>query len=134
MGKIIAQEELNGEDRAKYGASVIRELTKRLTVSYGKGYTKTNLYGFVQFCQMFPNIFHTVCGKSTPLLTWSHYRTLIQELNDDARQWYEVEAAEQNWSVRTLQRNISSQYYHRLLASQRKDLVEKEMLQLTAPL
>ena len=51
-----------------------------------------------------------------------------------ARQWYETEAASQNWSVRTLQRNISSQYYHRLLASQRKDLVEKEMLQLTAPL
>ena len=67
-------------------------------------------------------------------MSWTHYFALTQELNDEARQWYETEAASQNWSVRTLQRNISSQYYHRLLASQRKDLVEKEMLQLTAPL
>ncbi len=134
LGQIIAEEELNGEDRAKYGASIIKELSRRLTATYGKGFTKTNLYGYVNFYNMFPQIFHTVCGKSTELLSWSHYRTLIQELNDEARQWYEAEAASQNWSVRTLQRNISSQYYHRLLASQRKDLVEKEMLQLTAPL
>ena len=83
---------------------------------------------------MFPRIFHSLSGKSSNLLSWTHYRTLIQELDDDARQWYEAEAASQDWSVRTLQRNISSQYYHRLLASQRKDLVKKEMLQLTAPL
>jgi len=83
---------------------------------------------------MFPEIFHTVCGKSSILLSWSHYRTLIQEFNKDARSWYEQEAITQGWSVRTLQRNISSQYYFRLLASQRKNLVEQEMLQLTAPL
>lgn len=134
LGQIIAEEELNGENRARYGASIIKELSMRLTTTYGKGFTKTNLYGYVNFFNMFPRIFHTACGKSPDLLSWSHYRTLIQELNDDARLWYEAEAASQNWSVRTLQRNISSQYYHRLLASQRKDLVEKEMLQLTAPL
>lgn len=65
---------------------------------------------------------------------WTHYRTLIQELNNEARTWYEQETLMQNWSTRTLQRNISSQYYFRILASQRKDLVEKEMLELTAPL
>lgn len=134
LGKLIAEEELKGEDRAKYGAAVIKELAKRLTAAYGKGFTKTNLYSFAQFYQMFPDIFHTACGKLAPLLSWSHYRTLIQELNDEARKWYEAEAASQNWSVRTLQRNISSQYYHRLLASQRKDLVKKEMLERTAPL
>lgn len=134
LGQIIAEEEFNGQDRARYGASVIKELSKRLTATYGKGFTKTNLYGYVNFYNMFPRIFHTLCGKSSGLLSWSHYRILIQELNDDARQWYESEAASQNWSVRTLQRNISSQYYHRLLASQRKDLVENEMLQLSAPL
>ncbi len=134
LGQIIAEEELNGEDRAQYGASVIKELSKRLTATYGKGFTKTNLYGYVNFYKMFPQIFHALSGKSSNLLSWTHYRTLIQELNNEARQWYEAEAASQNWSVRTLQRNISSQYYHRLLASQRKDLVEKEMLQLTAPL
>lgn len=134
LGQIIAEEELNGQDRAQYGASVIKELSKRLTATYGKGFTKTNLYSYVNFYNMFPQIFHTMCGKSATLLSWSHYRTLLQELNDEARQWYEAEAASQNWNVRTLQRNISSQYYHRLLASQRKDLVKKEMLQLTAPL
>lgn len=53
---------------------------------------------------------------------------LTQELNSDARAWYEQEAMKQNWGVRTLQRNVSSQYYHRILASQRKDLVEKDSL------
>ena len=77
---------------------------------------------------------YSLSTQSDSILSWTHYRTLIQELNDDARAWYEKEAAEHNWSVRTLQRNISSQYYFRLLASQRKELVEQEMLQLTAPL
>lgn len=134
LGKLIVEEELKGEDRAVYGAEVIKWLSKRLTSVYGKGFTKTNLYSFARFYEYFPEIFHTVSGKSVGLLSWSHYRTLIQELNDDARKWYEKEAVEQNWSVRTLQRNISSQYYHRLLASQRKDLVEKEMLQITTTL
>lgn len=134
LGQIIAEEELNGEDRAKYGASVIKELSKRLTATYGKGFSKSYLYSFVQFYKTHPAIFQSAIGKSENLLSWTHYFALTQELNDEARQWYESEAATQNWSVRTLQRNISSQYYHRLLASQRKDLVEKEMLQLTAPL
>lgn len=134
LGKLIAEEELKGENRAKYGAEVIKWLSKHLTAVYGKGFTKSNLYNFTRFYEMFPKIFHTVSGKSAILLSWSHYRTLIQELNDDARAWYEKEASEHNWSVRTLQRNISSQYYFRLLASQRKELVEQEMLQLTAPL
>ncbi len=134
LGKIIAEEELHGEDRAEYGASVIKALSKRLLAKYGKGFTKTNLYSFVNFYQSFPKIFHSLSGKSSQLLSWTHYRTLLQELDDTARHWYETEATQQNWSVRTLQRNISSQYYHRLLSSQRKDLVEQEMLQLTAPL
>lgn len=133
LGKLIAEEELNGQDRAVYGAAIIKGLSKRLTKAYGKGFTKTNLYSFTNFYKMFPKIFHTLCGKSINLLSWSHYRTLIQELNKDARNWYEQEALQQNWSVRTLQRNLSSQYYFRLMASQRKDLVEKEMLELTAP-
>ena len=73
-------------------------------------------------------------GKSDSLLSWTHYRIVLQELDADARRWYVNEALAQNWSVRTLQRNISSQYYHRLLSSQRKELVEQEMLQITATL
>jgi predicted nuclease of restriction endonuclease-like (RecB) superfamily len=134
LGKLIVEEKMHGENRAEYGALVIKALAEHLTKEFGKGFTKTNLYSYARFYELFPNIFHTVCGKSTVLLSWSHYRTLLQELNEDAREWYEHESATQGWSVRTLQRNISSQYYFRMLASQRKDLVEKEMLQLTAPL
>ena len=134
LGKLIAEEELNGENRAAYGTSIIKGLSKRLTYSYGKGFTKTNLYSYKNFYEMFPKIFHAVSGKSQTLLSWTHYRTLIQELNDEARAWYEQETLTQNWSTRTLQRNIGSQYYFRLVASQRKDLVRKEMVELTAPL
>ncbi|MDE6258643.1 MAG: PDDEXK nuclease domain-containing protein [Muribaculaceae bacterium] len=135
LGKLIAEEELNGEDRAAYGASIIKGLSKRLTTAYGKGFTKSYLYSYVLFYKNNSGeIFQTLFGKSRKLLSWSHYFALNQEPNDEAREWYEREAAEQNWSVRTLQRNIGSQYYFRLLASQRKDLVRKEMAELTAPL
>lgn len=64
-------------------------------------------------------------------MSWTHYRTLLQVKDKAARNWYEKEAAVQTWSVRTLQRNISSQYYYRMLQTQRQDLVENEMKQLT---
>ncbi len=127
IGERIVNEEQGGNIRADYGTSTLKELSKQLTFELGKGFTKTNLYSFTSFYEMFPKIFHTACGKSTTLLPWSHYRTLIQELNVDVRSWYEKEALQQNWSVRTLQRNLSSQYYFHLLASQRKDLVENEI-------
>ncbi|MDE5858312.1 MAG: PDDEXK nuclease domain-containing protein [Muribaculaceae bacterium] len=134
LGKLIAEEELNGQDRAIYGASIIKDLSKRLTASYGKGFTKSYLYSYVVFYKSHLTIFQSPIGKSNRLLSWTHYYILTQELNDDARSWYEKEALQQNWSVRTLQRNLSSQYYFRLLASQRKYLVENEMLKLTASL
>src|SRR5699024_5445257 len=59
IGQRIAEEELKGEDRAEYGATLIRKLSKKLTEQYGKGYTKTNLYSFYSFYKMYPNIFHT---------------------------------------------------------------------------
>ena len=132
IGYRIAEEELKGEDRAEYGTTLIRKLSKELTNEYGKGYTKTNLYSFYSFYKMYPNIFHSASGKSVPLLSWTHYRTLIQVKDDKARNWYEKEAAQQAWNVRTLQRNISSQYYYRLLKSQVKEPVIEEMKQLTS--
>lgn len=92
------------------------------------------------------NIFHALSGKSevnivnalraqSPIrLSWTHYRILLQEQNREARDWYTNEAANEGWGTRTLQRNISSQYYYRLLKSQHKDLVKKEMLDKTTPL
>ena len=131
IGKRIAEEELKGKNRADYGDELIRELAKSLTEIYGKGFTKSNLYYFLSFYQSFPNIFHAVRGKSQTLLSWTHYRILLQVQDKVARDWYEKEALEQTWSVRTLQRNINTQYYYRLLKSQRKDLVIKEMEEKT---
>ena len=130
IGYRIAEEELQGDNRAEYGASIIKKLAKELTAEYGKGYTKTNLYHFYSFYKTYPEIFHSASGKL--LLSWTHYRTLLQVNDKDARDWYEKEALEQTWSVSTLQRNISSQYYYRMLQTQRQDLVENEMKELTA--
>ena len=132
LGYRIASEEMQGEDRAKYGAEIIKKLAKELSAEYGKGFTKTNLYNFYLFYKSFPEIFHSASGKSTILLSWTHYRILLQVKDKEARDWYEKEAAEQTWSVRTLQRNISSQYYYRMLKTQKKELVENEMKELTA--
>ncbi|MBQ4369243.1 MAG: hypothetical protein II805_05690 [Candidatus Methanomethylophilus sp.] len=57
----------------------------------------------------------TVWTQSFSCLSWSHYRLLIEFVNDDARVWYEREAAEESWAVRTLQHNIESQYYFRMI-------------------
>ncbi len=132
IGYRIAEEELNGEGRAEYGLNVIKSLSKELTKLYGRGFTKTNLYSFYSFYRCFPEIFHAVSGKSAGLLSWTHYRCLIQVKDETARKWYEKEAYEQTWSVRTLQRNIDSQYYYRLLASQKPAPVEQEMQNITA--
>ena len=80
------------------------------------------------------NILQSVIAKSPIRLSWTHYRIILQESNKEARDWYEQEAAREMWGTRTLQRNVSSQYYHRLLQSQNKDAVRGEMKQLTAPL
>lgn len=132
IGYRIAEEELAGEERAEYGAEVIKGLSKELTKKYGKGYTKTNLYNFYRFYKCFPEIFHSVSGKSAFKLTWTHYRILLQVHDETARKWYEKEAYEQTWSVRTLQRNIDTQYYYRLLKSQDKKAVEHEMREKTS--
>jgi predicted nuclease of restriction endonuclease-like (RecB) superfamily len=131
IGYRIAEEELQGENRAEYGAEVIKKLSKELTDIYGKGFTKSNLYSFYSFYKCFPEIFHSVSGKSGAMLSWTHYRCLIQVKEETARKWYEKEAYEQTWSVRTLQRNIASQYYYRMLKTQNQQVVESEMKELT---
>lgn len=132
IGYRIAEEGFQGADRAEYGANMIAGLSKALTSAYGKGFTKTNLYHFYSFYKEYPEIFHTVSGKSLPLLSWTHYRILLQVSDKQAREWYEREAVSQTWSVRTLQRNVSSQYYYRMLKTQKKDMVEREMKEKTA--
>ena len=82
--------------------------------------------------QSFSNSYEIVHRSN--LLSWTHYTRLLQVINADAREWYEREAYEQGWSVRTLQRNIDTQYYERMLLSQNKKPVEEEMKRLTASL
>ncbi len=132
IGYRIASEELQGEERAEYGMEVIKQLAKDLTKTYGKGFDYGSLYKFLKFYKTYPNILDSVSPKSLPLLSWTHYRVLLQVHDNQARAWYEKEAAEQKWSVRTLQRNISSQYYYRMLQSQKQESVENEMKELTA--
>lgn len=96
--------------------------------------TRDDTICYVKFYEYFPEILDSVSPKSQGLLTWTHYRVLLQVTDSDARAWYAKEAFGQTWSVRTLQRNVSSQYYFRLLQSQQKKLVEEEMLEKTAQL
>ena len=127
IGYRIAEEELKGNDRADYGLEIIKKLSKELTKQYGKGYDSRNLYYFLNFYKLFPNILNALSSKSNTMLSWTHYRTLLQVFDKKARDWYEKEALEQTWSTRTLQRNINTQYYYRLLKSQVKEPVIKEM-------
>lgn len=144
------QHEVLKEQRAEYGEQVIKKLAKELTDKYGRGFKKSNLYLFVSFYQSHPDIFQSVIGKSLDItvndifqsltgkfpirLTWTHYSIIQQEPTAEGRAWYENEAANEMWSTRTLQRNVSSQYYHRLLQSQDKAVVHDEMVKLTKPL
>lgn len=132
IGYRIAEEEIKSSDRAEYGANIIKKLAKDLTTKYGKGYDRSNLYHYLRFYKEFPKIVDTVCRQSHIRLTWSHYRALLQVADSAARSWYEKEAYEQTWSVRTLQRNINTQYYYRILQSQRKEMVEQEMIERTS--
>jgi predicted nuclease of restriction endonuclease-like (RecB) superfamily len=127
IGRRIVEEGQGGAERANYGKQILKQLSIALTEEFGKGFSVQNLYYFRQFYLTFPEIFHTPCG----ILTWSHYRRLLSVTNPQAREWYAKEASEQMWSYATLNRNISTQYYERLLLSQDKEPVKQEMKTLT---
>ena len=131
IGKRIAEEALKGGLRAEYGKSQMSDLAVALTAKYGKGFDSSNLYKYLAFFKRFP-ILDTLCPKSGIRLGWSHYRVLLQVEDDEALRWYLDEAAAETWGVRVLQRNISSQYYERMLLSQSKEPVRAEMVKLTA--
>lgn len=130
IGKRIVEEDQGGNIRAEYGDNTLSRMSKELTSTLGKGYSERNLRNYRQFYLYYPHgeIWHTC----VPNLTWSHIRALLRVDNPEARHWYLKEASEQMWSVRTLDRNISTQYYHRLLSSHAKDKVEAEMKEKTS--
>jgi len=129
IGRIIVEHEQNGNARADYGKAVLQELSSRLTRDFGKGFSVRTLQQMKKFYVMFPN---TNALRSQ--LTWTHYRLLLSVENEQARQWYMDEAIASAWSSRQLERQISTLYYERLLASREQVPVRAEAAELTAPL
>lgn len=125
IGKSIVEEQ-DGSERAEYGAGLLKELSKQMTQDFGKGFTVTNLKYMRQFYLAFPNG-HALRDE----LSWTHYRALLRVDDENARLWYLNEAADEGWSTRTLDRNIGTQYYYRLLQSPKKEAVIAEMKEKT---
>lgn len=125
IGKRIVEEEQKGKARAQYGKALIKNLAAVLTAEFGAGFTARNLRNYRQFYLLFPE--REIWHACVPNLTWTHFRSLLRVSDEDARIWYLRESSEQGWSSRTLDRNISTQYYYRLLKSPQKDAVIAEM-------
>jgi len=135
VGRMIVEEEQQGQERAEYGAFLISNLSLRLTDEFGKGYTETNLRYFRQFYATFPALsFAEIRHALRDELTWTHYRLLLRVENPEARSWYLDEAAAQNWNTRDLNRQINSLYYERLHMHRNKKPGIKEMLEKTKSL
>ena len=151
VGRLVVQHEQKGKARARYGESVISSLAARLTGDFGRGFDERNLWYMRSFYLAFPilnavrselpgakkraavrrgsGIHHAACGESPGLrqeLSWTHYRLLLGVEDPAAREWYMNEAANQHWSTRQLERQISVLYYDRLLASRKKAPVRRE--------
>ena len=157
IGRRIVEQEQHGKERAQYGKHIVELASEALTAEFGKGYSVVNIKSFRKFYLTFNNLLIgqtvsaqsenglTIKGQSVSAelelakmlpsnLSWSHYERLMRIKNEDERDWYMREAAGESWSVRTLNRNIGSQYYHRLLQtpeSKRGEVID-EMQRLTA--
>lgn len=132
VGKRIVEEEQHGASRAEYGKQVLKDLAQELVPLYGSSYSERNLYSMRQFFLYFKDL--EILNSRVQNLSWTHYRMLLRVPDENARYWYLREASEEMWSVRTLSRNIGSQYYYRLLQSPQKEKVIAEMQELTKPL
>ena len=120
IGRIIVETEQAGQVRADYGVHLVEELADRLTKNFGRGYGVTNLWRFKQFYLAFqilptewrelPNLRNTLRQE----LTWSHYRLLMSLTNTQERAFYLQQAADEQWSVRLLQKLIRSRYYFQI--------------------
>jgi len=113
IGKRIIEEEQNGKEKADYGAFLLKELAQNLSVDLGKNFDERELRRIRQFYLTF-----LIRDTVRPELSWSHYRLLIRVETEKARLFYLKEAIEQHWSTRKLDRNISSQFFQRMLSNQ----------------
>ena len=126
IGKRIVEQEQNGKERAEYGKALLEVLADELIKEYGKSYSKRNLQYFRKFYLAFPD--EQIVNACVHNLNWTHFRSLLRVADESARLWYLKEAAQESWSSRTLDRNIGTQYYYRLLQSPEKEAVLNEML------
>ena len=113
IGKRIVEEEQRGTNRAEYGKSLIKLLAKELTGEFGTVYSERNLRNYRRFYILFSDF--EIWNARVPNLSWTHFRCLLRVNDENARLWYMNEAASQGWSSRTLDRNIGTQYYYRLM-------------------
>lgn len=111
IGKRIVEEEQQGNERAEYGKMLIKDLSTRLTIEYGKGYSQRYLAYFRQFYLTIPDIM--ILQTRLQNLSWSHILATLRLDNETSIRWYLEMASQEMWSVRTLNRNISTQYFER---------------------
>jgi predicted nuclease of restriction endonuclease-like (RecB) superfamily len=124
IGKLIIEEEQSGKQKAEYGKELIESLAKKLSSAYGKGFNSSNLWYMRQFYSTFGKL-HALRGE----LSWTHYRLLLKVEREDARQFYIQESIDCNWSTRTLERQVNSLYFERMVMTKKekgKKLVKAE--------
>ena len=124
IGKRIVEEEQNGNKRAEYGKNLIKILSKKLTKEFGKGFSETNLEQMRKFFKVY-GIPQTLSEEFQFNLSWSHYLILMRIKDINARNFYEIEAFENNWSLRELKRQVNSSLYERLVLSKDKEKVKE---------
>lgn len=117
-GRRVFEEEQKGAERADYGSFLIERLAQRLEPGYGSGFSKRQLHFSVQFYKAYPKV-----NALRSQLNWTQYRTLIQIADADKREYYELEAVNNGWTARELERQKNSLLYERLLKSNDKEAV-----------
>lgn len=126
VGRMIVEDEQQGKERAGYGKQVLKELSKRLSSDFGKGFSERNLEQMRQFYLAYP-IPQTTSAKFT--LSWSHYLKLMRIENPDERRFYELECAANHWTLKELQRQCDSALYERLALSRDKAGIQQLAMQ-----
>ena len=124
IGKRIVEEEQDGNKRAEYGKNLIKMLSEKLTKEFGKGFSETNLEQMRKFFKVY-GIPQTLSEEFQFNLSWSHYLILMRIKDINARNFYEIEAFENNWSLRELKRQVNSSLYERLVLSKDKEKVKE---------
>lgn len=118
IGKRISEKEQQGKERADYGKYIIRNLSKEIEPLYGSGFGVRQLERSRQFYRMYP-----IASTLRTQLSWSQYKLLITIPDPEKREYYELEAVNEGWTGRQLERQINSMLYERLLLSNDKEAV-----------